>query len=45
MIRAGKREDTMLDETLAKLETNIRESDALQADKKVELLQRIPFSY
>jgi hypothetical protein len=29
----------MLDETLAKLETNIRASDAIQADKKVELLR------
>jgi len=28
----------MLDETLAKLETNIRASDAIQADKKAELL-------
>jgi len=26
----------MLDETLAKLETNIRASDAIQADKKAE---------
>ena len=29
----------MLDETLAKLETNIRASDAIQADKKAELLR------
>ena len=29
----------MLDETLAKLETNIRASEAIQADKKVELLR------
>jgi hypothetical protein len=29
----------MLDETLAKLETNIRASDAIQADKKAELLK------
>jgi hypothetical protein len=29
----------MLDETLAKLETNIRASDALQADQKAELLR------
>jgi len=29
----------MLDETLAKLETNIRESDAIQADNKAELLR------
>ena len=29
----------MLDETLAKLETNICASDALQADKKAELLR------
>jgi hypothetical protein len=28
----------MLDETLAKLETNIRASEAIQADKKTELL-------
>jgi hypothetical protein len=30
----------MLDETLAKLETHIRESDAIQADKKAKLLSR-----
>ena len=29
----------MLDETLAKLETNIRQSEAIQAEKKAELLQ------
>jgi Domain of unknown function (DUF4404) len=29
----------VLDETLAKLETNIRASDAIQADKKAELLR------
>jgi hypothetical protein len=29
----------MLDETLAKLETNIRASDTLQADQKAELLR------
>jgi len=29
----------MLDETLAKLATNIRASDAIQADKKAELLR------
>ena len=29
----------MLDETLAKLEANIRESDAIQADQKAELLR------
>ena len=29
----------MLDETLAKLETNIRASEALQADQKAELLR------
>ena len=29
----------MLDETLAKLETNIRASDALQADQKAEFLR------
>ena len=29
----------MLDETLAKLETNIRASEAIQADKKAELLR------
>jgi Domain of unknown function (DUF4404) len=39
MIHACKREDTMLDETLAKLETHIRESDAIQADKKAEFLR------
>jgi Domain of unknown function (DUF4404) len=39
MINACKREDIMLDETLAKLETNIRASEAIQADKKVELLR------
>ena len=39
MIRAYKRENIMLDETLAQLETNIRASDAIQADKKAELLR------
>jgi len=39
MIRACKREDTMLDETLAKLETHIRASDAIQPDQKAELLR------
>jgi hypothetical protein len=34
----AKREDTMLDETLAKLEMNIRESDVIQVDRKAELL-------
>jgi len=34
----SKRKDIMLDETLAKLETNIRASDTLQADQKAELL-------
>ncbi len=29
----------MLDETLAKLEMNIRQSDAIAADKKAELLR------
>lgn len=29
----------MLDETLAKLEANIRKSDAIQTDKKAELLR------
>jgi hypothetical protein len=29
----------MLDETLAKLETNIRQSDAIKADNKAELLR------
>ena len=29
----------MLDETIAKLETNIRVSEAIQADKKAELLR------
>ena len=29
----------MLDETLAKLETNIRKSDAIKADNKAELLR------
>lgn len=29
----------MLDETLAKLETTIRQSDAIQAEKKTELVQ------
>src|SRR5262249_48239322 len=39
MIRACKREDIMLDETLAQLETNIRASEAIQADKKAKLLR------
>jgi Domain of unknown function (DUF4404) len=39
MIRACKRENIMLDETLAQLETNIRASDAIQADQKAELLR------
>jgi hypothetical protein len=38
MIRACKRENIMLDETLAQLETNIRASDAIQADQKAKLL-------
>jgi Domain of unknown function (DUF4404) len=39
MISAGKREESMLDETLTKLETNIQKSDAIQADMKAELLR------
>ncbi len=34
----------MLDETLAKLEMNIRQSDAIEADKKAERTCLIPIS-
>jgi hypothetical protein len=35
----NKRGEIMLDETLAKLEMNIRQSDAIESDKKAELLR------